>query len=176
VLSLYKGIGAVLGGIVPKMAIRFSSFEMYKDALANKETGKSTNGSIFLAGLAAGVTEAVLVVTPMDVLKIRLQAQRHSMTDPLDFPKYRNAAHCAYVMLKEEGAGSLYKGVGLTALRQSTNQAANFTVYQFLKGKLHEYQPGSVTLPWYQLMVSGFISGACGPLFNAPIDTIKVKF
>lgn len=96
------------------------------------------------------------------------------MTDPLDFPKYRNAAHCAYVMIKEEGAGSLYKGVGLTALRQSTNQAANFTVYQFMKQKLHEYQPKLTSLPWYQLMVSGFISGACGPLFNAPIDTIKV--
>lgn len=64
------------------------------------------------------MTESILVVTPMDVLKIRLQAQRHSMTDPLDIPKYRNAAHCAYVMVKEEGIASLYKGVALTALRQ----------------------------------------------------------
>ncbi|KAG5461205.1 MAG: hypothetical protein BJ554DRAFT_6634, partial [Olpidium bornovanus] len=45
------------------------------------------------AGLAAGTTEAVMVVTPMDVIKIRLQAQRHSMADPLDIPKYRNAGH-----------------------------------------------------------------------------------
>ena len=29
--SLYKGLGAVTSGIVPKMAIRFSSFEFYKD-------------------------------------------------------------------------------------------------------------------------------------------------
>ena len=71
-----------------------------------------------IAGLGAGITEAVLVVTPMDVIKIRLQAQRHSMTDPLDIPKYRNAAHCVYLMIKEEGVASLYKGVGLTALRQ----------------------------------------------------------
>lgn len=70
VLALYKGIGAVVAGIVPKMAIRFSSFEMYKDALANKTTGKTSTSAIFLAGLGAGVTEAVLVVTPMDVLKI----------------------------------------------------------------------------------------------------------
>lgn len=26
-LGLYKGLGAVVGGIVPKMAIRFASFE-----------------------------------------------------------------------------------------------------------------------------------------------------
>ena len=54
----------------------------------------------------------------MDVIKIRLQAQRHSMTDPLDIPKYRNAAHCVYVMVQEEGVASLYRGVALTALRQ----------------------------------------------------------
>lgn len=173
-MSLYKGLGAVVSGIVPKMAIRFSSFEYFKGFLSDSN-GKASNSAVFLAGLGAGVTEAVLVVTPMDVLKIRLQAQRHSMTDPLDIPKYRNAAHCAYVMIKEEGVRSLYKGVALTALRQSTNQAANFTVYQYLKKVLHERQPGIETLPWYQLMSAGFISGACGPLFNAPVDTIKTR-
>ena len=47
-LGLYKGLGAVVSGIVPKMAIRFASFEMYKDALSDKETGKTGSGSIFL--------------------------------------------------------------------------------------------------------------------------------
>lgn len=54
----------------------------------------------------------------MDVVKIRLQAQRHSLMDPLDVPKYRNAGHAAYLIVKEEGLGALYKGVALTALRQ----------------------------------------------------------
>jgi len=71
-----------------------------------------------LAGLAAGVTEAVAVVTPMEVIKIRLQAQHHSMADPLDVPKYRNAAHALYTVVKEEGFGALYRGISLTALRQ----------------------------------------------------------
>jgi solute carrier family 25 citrate transporter 1 len=78
------------------------------------------------AGLAAGVTEAVAVVTPMEVIKIRLQAQHHSMADPLDIPKYRNAAHCLYTVIKEEGPLTLWRGVSLTALRQGTNQAGMF--------------------------------------------------
>lgn len=69
------------------------------------------------------MTEAVAVVTPMEVVKIRLQAQHHSMADPLDIPKYRNAAHATYLVIKEEGFGALYRGVSLTALRQGTNQA-----------------------------------------------------
>jgi hypothetical protein len=83
------------------------------------------------AGLAAGITEAVFVVTPMEVVKIRLQAQHHSMADPLDIPKYRNAAHCLYTVIKEEGAGALWRGVSLTALRQGTNQAGMSKTIQF---------------------------------------------
>ena len=68
------------------------------------------------------MTEAVAVVCPMEVVKIRLQSQVHSMTDPLDIPKYRNAGHALYLILREEGPRTLYRGVALTALRQSTNQ------------------------------------------------------
>lgn len=47
-LALYKGLGAVLSGIVPKMAIRFASFEAYKDWLADKSTGKTSAPMVFV--------------------------------------------------------------------------------------------------------------------------------
>jgi solute carrier family 25 citrate transporter 1 len=121
-LGLYKGLGAVTAGIVPKMAIRFMSFEQYKGLLADKTTGKTSSKGIFLAGLGAGTTEAVAVVNPMEVVKIRLQAQQHSLADPLEVPRYRNAAHCLYTIIREEGFLTLYRGVALTAARQATNQ------------------------------------------------------
>ena len=201
-LALYKGLGAVLSGIVPKMAIRFASFETYKGWL-----GKNSVGTIFLgvydfshnndcaysvaAGLAAGVTEAVTVVTPMEVIKIRLQAQQHSLADPLEKPRYRNAGHAVYTVVREEGISTLYRGVTLTALRQATNQGlpywllffarphnalgANFTAYQELKKLAHHLQPDLAQLPSYQHMLIGLISGAMGPFSNAPIDTIKTR-
>ncbi|KAI9495984.1 mitochondrial carrier domain-containing protein [Zychaea mexicana] len=173
-LALYKGLGAVIAGIVPKMAIRFSSFELYKGMMVD-ENGKNSRTSVFFAGLAAGTTEAVMVVSPMDLIKIRLQAQRNSMADPMDIPKYRNAPHAAYVIIKEEGFRAMYKGVALTALRQATNQAANFTAYQELKKWGKHYQNIDGELPAYQTLVIGGISGAMGPLSNAPIDTIKTR-
>ncbi|AEO58237.1 hypothetical protein MYCTH_2305433 [Thermothelomyces thermophilus ATCC 42464] len=176
-LGLYKGLGAVLTGIIPKMAIRFTSFEWYKQLLANKQTGVLSGQSLFFAGLAAGVTEAVAVVTPMEVVKIRLQAQHHSMADPLDVPKYRNAAHALYTIVKEEGVGALYRGVSLTALRQGSNQAVNFTAYTYFKEWLYQWQPEykGGNLPSYQTTLIGLVSGAMGPLSNAPIDTIKTR-
>lgn len=111
-------------------------------------------------------------------------------------PKYRSAPHAFITIIKEEGIGALYKGVGLTALRQgkdenrdyahvalylltqnsslATNQAANFTAYQELKHLGKKFQKVD-ELPSYQTLVIGGISGAMGPLTNAPIDTIKTR-
>jgi len=115
-------------------------------------------------------------VTPMEVVKIRLQAQHHSMADPLDVPRYRNAAHAAYTVVREEGFSTLYRGVSLTALRQSTNQAVNFTAYTYMKQYAIMLQPQyeESDLPSYQHLVLGLVSGAMGPLSNAPIDTISM--
>ena len=61
-------------------------------------------------------------MTPMEVVKIRLQAQQHSLADPLEAPRYSNAGHAVYAIVREEGFSALYRGVSLTALRQATNQ------------------------------------------------------
>lgn len=113
----------------------------------------------------------------MEVIKIRLQAQHHSLADPLDTPKYRSAPHALFTVVREEGFGALYRGVSLTALRQGTNQAANFTAYTELKSALQKWQPeyANSELPSWQTTIIGLISGAVGPFSNAPIDTIKTR-
>ena len=79
------------------------------------------------AGLAAGITEAVTVVTTMEVLKVRLQGQNGSNSGTAGHvPKYRNAAHAAYLIAREEGPQALFKGMSLTALRQATNVSGKF--------------------------------------------------
>lgn len=65
----------------------------------------------------------------MEVVKIRLQAQMHSLADPLEIPQYRNAGHAVYTIVREEGFAVLYRGVTLTALRQATNQGASACPY-----------------------------------------------
>lgn len=78
------------------------------------------------AGLAAGITEAVTVGTPTEVLKVRLQGQKSGNQKAGDGPKYRNVAHAAYLIAKDEGPRALFKGMSLTALRQATNVSGNF--------------------------------------------------
>ncbi|KAH3688227.1 hypothetical protein WICPIJ_000778 [Wickerhamomyces pijperi] len=175
--GLYKGLGAVVIGIIPKMAIRFSSYEQYRTLLKDSN-GNITTLNTFIAGVGAGITEACIVVNPMEVVKIRLQAQHHSLSDPLSAPKYRNAAHALYRIVKEEGFSVLYRGVSLTAARQATNQGANFTVYSKLKEALVEHHTKNGNdgkIPSWQTSCIGLISGAIGPFSNAPLDTIKTR-
>jgi Mitochondrial carrier protein len=86
-----------------------------------------------------------MVVTPMEVIKIRLQAQHHSMADPLDIPKYRNAAHALYTVVKEEGIGALYRGISLTALRQG-RFAQEFAIPHHIT-TTNEFAPQVATRP-----------------------------
>eukprot|EP00301_Raphidiophrys_heterophryoidea_P004446 c11929_g1_i1.p1 GENE.c11929_g1_i1~~c11929_g1_i1.p1 ORF type:complete len:306 (+),score=49.81 c11929_g1_i1:136-1053(+) len=175
-LALYKGLTAVQTGIVPKMAIRFWSFEMYKKLLGQKDGQPLGHSLTFLAGLGSGVTEAVLIVTPFEVCKIRLQGQFNSMSDPEDpsTRKYRNVAQTAYTVAKEEGVGALWKGVGPTLMRQGINQAVNFTAYQAFKAKWTEIRGGKELFAWQHFLCGG-VSGALGPIANCPLDVVKTR-
>eukprot|EP00551_Chaetoceros_affinis_P002805 CAMPEP_0203657896 /NCGR_PEP_ID=MMETSP0088-20131115/46548_1 /ASSEMBLY_ACC=CAM_ASM_001087 /TAXON_ID=426623 /ORGANISM="Chaetoceros affinis, Strain CCMP159" /LENGTH=381 /DNA_ID=CAMNT_0050519407 /DNA_START=42 /DNA_END=1187 /DNA_ORIENTATION=+ len=180
-LSLYKGLTAVYFGIIPKMAIRFLSFEQYREAL-QKIAGPPSSGAEysttvnFTAGLASGLTEAVMIVTPAEVCKIRMQSQYNSLMDPSQLArrKYTNVAQTAYVIVKEEGIGALYKGLVPTMMRQGCNQAVNFTMYNIFKRKLLEIQNTKELVHWQSLVLGG-ISGGFGPIVNNPLDVVKTR-
>ncbi|KAG5190418.1 mitochondrial carrier domain-containing protein [Tribonema minus] len=172
--SLYKGLTAVMAGIVPKMAVRFSSFDLFKTWLGCLD-GKDKK-RVFLAGLGSGVTEAVMVVTPAEVCKIRMQAQYHSMLDPEQMArrKYRNVIQTAGLIVKEEGIGALYKGVVPTTLRQGCNQAVNFSFYQIFKTKWEAARDGKELIAWQHMLIGG-LSGGMGPVVNNPLDVVKTR-
>jgi len=177
--SLYKGLSAVYTGIVPKMAIRFFSFEKYTETLKSAwggSDGANNKFITFFAGLGSGLTEAILVVTPAEVCKIRLQSQYNSMIDPKQMlnRKYRNVLQTASLIVREEGLGALYKGILPTMMRQGINQAANFSCYQYFKRKIIEIQDGKELKSWQQFIAGG-VSGAFGPMINNPLDVIKTR-
>jgi len=174
--ALYKGLTAVWAGIIPKMMTRFTSFEMYKDFLRKTPDENLSKGKVLLAGLGSGVTEAILVVTPAEVCKIRMQSQYHSMMDPAAVAtrKYRNVLQTAVVIVREEGPGALYKGVVPTTLRQGCNQAVNFTCYQIFKEQWLKRSGREELAPWQHMLIGG-LSGGFGPAANNPLDVVKTR-
>mmetsp|Transcript_455 Transcript_455/g.768 ORF Transcript_455/g.768 Transcript_455/m.768 type:complete len:363 (+) Transcript_455:298-1386(+) len=180
-VSLYKGLTAVWCGIIPKMAIRFLTFEQYREGLQKivgpPKSGEEYSTSVtFTAGLACGLTEAIVIVTPAEVCKIRMQSQYNSLIDPSQLArrKYTNVIQTAFTIYREEGITALYKGVVPTMLRQGCNQAVNFTTYNIFKKKVLEKQ-NKKDLDHWQSLVLGGVSGGFGPIVNNPLDVVKTR-
>lgn len=147
----YRGIISVYFGIIPKNAIRFTSFNLYNQKLENK----------FISGLFAGITESVLVVTPTDVCKLRIQTQYNSLKDPIISKNLNQIIKDIY---NSQGIKGFYKGVYFTSFRQGINQASNFYIYYKIKD--------NYDMPSF---IAGCLSGSIGPIINNPIDVIKTR-
>ena len=77
------------------------------------------------AGFGAGVTEALVIVTPFEVVKIKLQQQKGLAVENL---KYKGTLHCGTTILKEQGPIGLWAGATPTVCRNGTNQMCLFAM------------------------------------------------
>ncbi len=170
--ALYKGLTPFIAHLTVKYALRMYTFEVVRRGVAKKD-GTSTPLRTMFAGLISGVVEAVLVVTPFEVVKTRLQEQRGLDKATL---KYKGSLHCVTTIVKEEGLGALQKGVVPTMVRQGSNQAVNFWAVKLLNTKLWGKNDGDgKQLAIWKTLLTGMIGGAAGPIVNCPSDVVKTR-
>ena len=70
-LKIYSGLTPMLIGCPAQGAVRFTVLDSTKRMLAD-ENGHTGRGAGLVAGICAGVIEAVFVVTPVETIKTRL--------------------------------------------------------------------------------------------------------
>jgi len=101
VRGMYTGTLATLSRDVPFSVLFFPGYANVKAMLAD-EKGENSIPSLLASGLLAGSFSAA-AVTPADVVKTRLQLEGGAA-------KYKNVAVGFRTVLREEGAGALFKG------------------------------------------------------------------
>ncbi|KAJ4977812.1 hypothetical protein NE237_008592 [Protea cynaroides] len=173
VRALWKGLTPFATHLTLKYALRMGSNAILQTAFKDSHTGKLSNHGRFLSGFGAGVLEALVIVTPFEVVKIRLQQQKGLSPGLL---KYKGPVHCARMIIREEGLLGLWAGAAPTVMRNGTNQAAMFTAkntFDVLLWRKNEGD-GQVLQPW-QSMVSGFMAGTLGPVCTGPFDVVKTR-
>lgn len=74
VRAMWKGLTPFATHLYCKYALRFGTNAFFQSLLAD-QNGKLDTGRRVLSGLGAGVVEALVIVTPFEVIKIRLQNQ-----------------------------------------------------------------------------------------------------
>ncbi|XP_019320594.1 mitochondrial glutamate carrier 2 isoform X2 [Panthera pardus] len=109
--GLYKGLGATLLRDIPFSIIYFPLFANLNNLGFNERTGKASFAHSFMSGCVAGSIAAV-TVTPLDVLKTRIQTLKKGLGED----SYSGITDCARKIWIQEGPSALMKGAGCRAL------------------------------------------------------------
>ncbi|XP_032254489.1 tricarboxylate transport protein, mitochondrial [Halichoerus grypus] len=168
VLGLYRGLSSLLYGSIPKAAVRFGMFEFLSNHMRDPQ-GRLDSTRGLLCGLGAGVAEAVVVVCPMETVKVKFI---HDQTSPN--PKYRGFFHGVREIVREQGLKGTYQGLTATVLKQGSNQAIRFFVMTSLR---NWYRGDNPNKPMNPLItgVFGAVAGAASVFGNTPLDVIKTR-
>ncbi|KAG7381134.1 hypothetical protein PHYPSEUDO_006415 [Phytophthora pseudosyringae] len=124
--SIFRGWEATLLRDVPGSVGYFGGFEAIKRGLTPKGKDPSDLNAfrVFVAGGFAGIINWVIAIPP-DVIKSRIQTAPEGT--------YRGIVHCFQVLMREEGPGALFSGVGPAMARAFPANAACFLGVEFSK-------------------------------------------
>ncbi|KAI0270558.1 mitochondrial tricarboxylate transporter [Gloeopeniophorella convolvens] len=169
VRGLYAGCTALVIGNSAKAGVRFVSYDKFKQALADKD-GKVSAPRSLVAGLGAGVMEAIFAVTPSETIKTKLidDAKRAQ-------PQYRGLMHGTASIVRQEGLRGVYRGLVPVMMRQGANSAVRFTTYTTLKQFVQSRTRVGQTLPTSVTFGIGAVAGLVTVYTTMPLDVIKTR-
>lgn len=152
--SIYRGLIPQLITTIPRAALRYSIFDQLKNSYSNDNL---TNLKKLSFGMIAGGSEAIILTTSSEVIKVQLI---HNKNDSITTLKN---------FYKNNGIKGFYKGIIPTTLRQSTNHGITFLTVENLRPLINEID----YINPYSSLFAGMIGGTLAVTLNNPIDVIK---
>ncbi|TWU77858.1 mitochondrial thiamine pyrophosphate transporter [Metarhizium rileyi] len=139
---------------------------------------EGTKLQVVSAGAIAGLISR-FIVAPLDVVKIRLQLQPYSLSDPLaplrTAPTYHGTVATVRHILRHEGLTALWKGNVPAELLYVCYASIQFTTYRTTTLLLQTALP--TRLPdAAESFVAGASSGALATSVTYPLDLLRTRF
>ncbi|XP_075678667.1 tricarboxylate transport protein, mitochondrial-like [Dermatophagoides pteronyssinus] len=170
ILGVYRGFSVVFYGAIPKYMFRFGLYEQIKRFYVDND-GQLRSKDKLICGLGAGIFEALFAVIPQESIKVKFINDRFS-----DRPKYNGLIHGIKEIIREKGIRGTYQGVMPTLIKQGSNQAIRFFVFDSLQEWHNNRQPmdkdknKKILIP-----IFGAIAGATSVFGNTPMDVVKTR-
>ncbi|XP_051847478.1 tricarboxylate transport protein, mitochondrial-like isoform X2 [Antechinus flavipes] len=166
--GLYRGLSSLLYGSIPKSAVRFGMFEFLSNRFRDAD-GKLSNRKSFLCGLGAGATEAVVIVCPLETIKVKFI---HNQT--FGEIKYQGFFHGIREIVRVQGVQGIYRGLTATIIKQGSNQAIRFFTMTSLRNWYQGDNPQKKINPFITATF-GMTAGAASVFGNTPVDVVKTR-
>ncbi|KAL1845216.1 hypothetical protein VTK73DRAFT_863 [Phialemonium thermophilum] len=193
--ALYSGAAAFCVSNASKSGVRFLAFDYIRRYVPRDgATGKATPLGNMCAGMAAGVAESVLVLTPGETIKTKMiegqgrgrgrgsggAGQPGEGTAPTAAGSAKHANHYSSTrgtmaaIFRNEGLRGFYAGVVPVTMKQSANAMVRFTSYNFLSETLQamrlRFLPSTATPA-----LAGALAGCITVYATMPFDNLKTR-
>lgn len=123
--------------------------------------------------VASGLTTGAFAITissPTDLVKVRLQAQGRL---PVEQRRYKGAIDAYKTVIREEGVGALWTGLGPNVVRNATINAAELASYDQIKQIILSTGVLPDGVPCH--LAAGFGAGFVATCVGSPVDVVKSR-
>nr|BAD51466.1 uncoupling protein a [Thaumatophyllum bipinnatifidum] len=171
-----EGLSALWKGIVPGLhrqclfgGLRIGLYEPVKSFYVGEGfVGDVPLSKKILAGLTAGAL-AITVANPTDLVKVRLQAE--GKLSPGIPRRYSGALNAYSTIVKQEGLGALWTGLGPNIARNAIINAAELASYDQVKQTILKIPGFSDNI--FTHILAGLGAGFVAVCIGSPVDVVN---
>jgi len=170
VRGIYSGLSASLMRQGTYTTVRFGVYEVAKGKISPADG--SPLPMLSKIGLAAvGGFFGIFAGSPADVINVRMQ---NDMRLPLDARKnYRNVFRGLYMVVKQEGFMTLYRGIEANILRAMLINIGQVAFYDETKQRILASGHFNDGKPVH--FMASFIAGTAATTLTQPVDVLKTR-
>ncbi|EZA52627.1 hypothetical protein DMN91_001677 [Ooceraea biroi] len=159
VSGLYRGMTSPIAGVAMVNAIVFGVYGHTQRHLSEPDRLSAH----FLAGASAGIAQTP-VSSPIELAKTRLQLMTPSQGTS------HGPMQCLRNIYRQEGYRGIFKGLGVTFLREGPSYGVYFVTYEILT-RTSSKEPIST----FRMLLAGGLAGTASWVISYPVDVIKSR-
>ncbi|CAA0839073.1 Mitochondrial arginine transporter BAC2 [Striga hermonthica] len=170
--ALFCGMFAPLASISFQNAIVFQSYATLSRAFDTNITTVEPPSykGVALGGIGAGAIQS-LVITPIELIKIRLQLQRKTENNI----NQSGLLDVTRNILKKQGWRGMYHGLCITLLRDTPSHGVYFWTYEFAREQIHPGCRKNGQESFATMLFSGGLAGVTSWISCYPFDVLKTR-
>lgn len=129
---------------------------------------------VALGAVGTGAIQSLLL-SPVELVKIRLQLQTIRYGESRPQVHHRGPLSVIKSIWRTEGIRGIYRGLGITVLRDAPSHGVYFWTYEYVREQLHPGCRKSGQESVRTMLVAGGLAGVASWVCCYPLDVVKTR-